>query len=93
MKVGRTTELTRGEIKAVNVKAKIVFPSGTAVFVNQILTSRAFGDFGDSGSLVVTDDGTKRPVGMVIGGTNNGTAIVTPIGPILTRFGATVCSN
>lgn len=93
MKVGRTTELTRGDIKSVNVKVKITFPSGTALFADQILTSKAFGGFGDSGSLVVTDDGTRRPVGMLIGGTNVGVGIVTPIGPILSRFGATVCSN
>jgi hypothetical protein len=93
MKVGRTTELTRGAIKAIHVRVRIVFPSGKAEFVEQMLTSRAFGDFGDSGSLVVTDDGTNRPVGIVIGGTNNGTAIVTPVGPILTRFGATVCTE
>jgi hypothetical protein len=93
MKVGRTTELTRGEIKAIDVRVKIKFPSGTAVFDEQMLTSRAFGDFGDSGSLVVTDDGTKRPVGIVIGGTNNGTAIVTPIAPILARFNATICTE
>jgi len=93
MKVGRTTELTRGEIKAIHVRVRIVFPSGKAEFVEQMLTSRAFGDFGDSGSLVVTDDGTNRPVGIVIGGTNNGTAIVTPIGPILSRFGATICTE
>ncbi len=93
MMVARTTELTRGEVKSVNVNVKIKFPSGTALFVGQLLTSPGFGEFGDSGGLVVTDDGTLRPVGMVIGGTNNGTAIATPIGPILDRFGATICGN
>jgi len=92
MKVGRTTELTRGSVKAVNVKTKITFPSGTALFVNQVLTSQSLGDFGDSGSLVVTDDGTLRPLGIVIGGGNNGSAVVSPIGPILSRFGATICT-
>jgi hypothetical protein len=93
MKLGRTTELTRGTVKSINVKVKVTFPSGTAVFDNQVLTSPGFGAFGDSGSLVVTDDGTRRAVGMVIAGTNNGTAIVTPIGPILERFGATICND
>jgi hypothetical protein len=92
-KVGRTTELTRGTIKAVNAKVKVTFPSGVALFTGQVLTSNNFGRFGDSGSLVVTDDGTKRPVGMLIGGGNTGSGIVSPIGPILARFGATICTN
>src|SRR5262245_726164 len=92
-KVGRTTELTRGTIKAIDVKVKIAFPAGVALFTGQILTSKAFGDFGDSGSLVVTNDGEFRPVGIVIGGGPNGTAIASPIGPILERFGASVCGR
>lgn len=93
LKLGRTTALTRAPIKAVNVKTKLTFPSGTALFVNQVLTGPGFGDFGDSGALVVTDDAAHRPVGMVIGGGHNGAAIVTPIGPVLARFGATVCTH
>lgn len=93
MKLGRTTELTRSVIKAVNVKTKITFPSGVALFVGQVLTGPGFGAFGDSGALMLTDDGTRRPVGMVIGGGSNGSAIVSPIGPILTRFSAVVCDH
>ena len=93
LKVGRTTGLTRGAIKAIHVKVKVRFPAGTALFVDQILTSKAFGAFGDSGALLVTDDGTARPVGMIIGGSPNGAAIASPIGPILERFGATVCGG
>ena len=62
MKLGRTTELTHGAIKAVNVKTKITFPSGVAYFVGQLLTTPGFGAFGDSGSLVVTDDGSSPMV-------------------------------
>jgi hypothetical protein len=61
--------------------------------VDQILTSKGFGAFGDSGSLVVTDDGAFHPTGIVIGGGSNGIAIVSPIGPILDRFDATVCGR
>ena len=93
LKVGRSTELTRGSVKAVDVKVKIAFPAGPALFTGQILTSKAFGGFGDSGSLIVTDDGVFHPVGIVIGGGSNGTAIASPIGPILKRFGATVCGR
>lgn len=93
LKVGRTTELTRGTIKAVDVKVKVTFPAGTAVFVGQILTTKEFGAFGDSGSLVVTDDGEFHPVGILIGGSSTGAAIASPIGPILERFAATVCGR
>jgi hypothetical protein len=93
LKVGRTTELTRGTIKAINLKVKVTFPAGTALFVDQILTSKGFGAFGDSGALAVTDDGAFHPIGIVIGGSSNGTAIVSPIGPILERFQATVCGG
>jgi hypothetical protein len=93
LKVGRTTELTRGRIKAIDVKVKITFPAGTALFVGQILTTKGFGAFGDSGSLIVTDDGAFHPVAIVIGGGSNGTAIASPIGPILERFGATICGR
>lgn len=90
-KLGRTTGLTGGEIKSVNVKLNLFYPEGKVRLVGQMLTSKGFGDFGDSGSLVVTSDGTLRPVGMLIGGGNNGTGVVTPIGPLLTRFGVTLC--
>ncbi|MGH7729829.1 MAG: hypothetical protein ACRENJ_01095 [Candidatus Eiseniibacteriota bacterium] len=93
LKVGRTTELTRGTVKAIDVKVKITFPAGTALFVGQILTSKAFGGFGDSGALVVTDDGAFHPLGIVIGGGSTGAAIASPIGPILARFGAAVCGR
>jgi len=93
LKVGRTTGLTRGTIKAVDLKVKITFPAGTALFVGQILTSKAFGDFGDSGSLVVTDDDQFHPLAIVIGGGSNGVAIASPIGPILERFKASVCGR
>ncbi len=89
-KLGRTTGLTTGRIKAVNATVKIAFPSGKALFVHQLLTSKLFGDFGDSGSLVVTNDAGANAVGIVIGGNAKGVAIVTPIGPILARFGATI---
>jgi hypothetical protein len=93
LKVGRTSGLTRASIKAVDLKVKITFPAGTALFVGQILTTKGFGTFGDSGSLVVTDDGQFHPLGIVIGGGSNGTAIASPIGPILERFGASVCGR
>jgi len=92
-KVGRTTEQTFGEIKSINAKLTITYPNGKARFINQVLTSKAFGAFGDSGALAVLADGTRRPVGIVIAGGTNGAAVISPMGPILERFGATVCDD
>lgn len=92
-KLGRTTGLTRGTIKGIHAKVKITYPGGVALMSDQILTSGRFGGFGDSGSLVVTDDAAAAPVGMVIGGNSNGAAVVTPIQPILDRFGAVICGR
>ncbi|MEO5619245.1 MAG: hypothetical protein ABIS67_15860 [Candidatus Eisenbacteria bacterium] len=92
-KLGRTTELTRGSIKAINVKVKISYPLGVAKFQGVMLTSAGFGAFGDSGSLVVTDDGARAPVGLIFAGDAQGRAIVCPIGPVLARFGATICGS
>jgi hypothetical protein len=90
-KVGRTTGLTHGTITGINGKVNIFYAGGKARFTGQIMTSRAFGDFGDSGALVVSDDAARHAIGMVFAGGSNGSAVVNPIGAILTRFGATVC--
>lgn len=92
-KLGRTTGLTQAKVKSVHASVKISYPAGKALLVDQIMTSKQFGDFGDSGSLVVTDDANASPVGIIIGGGSNGSAIVTPIQPILDRFGATICGK
>ena len=89
-KLSRTTALTHGAITRVNAKVLIDYPSGTAVLVGQLQTSGSFGDFGDPGSLVITDDDSLRPVGMVIGGDATGAAVVTPIGRVLARFGVRI---
>lgn len=88
-KYGRTTGLTLARVKTVDVSVKLTFASGPVRYVGQILTTRDFAGFGDSGSLVVTRPGV-RPIGIVIGGSNSGAAIVTPIQPILERFGVTI---
>lgn len=92
-KVGRTTSLTTGKVSAINATVNVGYTSGTAKFVGQIVTTRRFDKAGDSGSLVVTNDGTNRPVALLFAGTSDGTAIVSPIAPVLSRFNATVCGN
>jgi hypothetical protein len=92
MKIGRTTGLTRGSLKAVNVKVKITSAAGTALFVNQYLTTTNFGDVGDSGALVVIDSPYKWSLGMIIGGGSGGAAIVSPMTGILRQLGVRICN-
>lgn len=91
-KVGRTTGLTTGSIVGINATVTVGYPNGVARFVNQMVTSRRFSKAGDSGSLIVTNDGTNRPVGLLFAGSSDGTTIGNPIGPVLQRFGAGICS-
>jgi hypothetical protein len=91
-KVGRTTGLTTGTVTAINVTTNVAYTAGTGHFVGQIMTSSSFSKSGDSGSLVVTSTG-NNPVGLLFAGTSSGQSILNPIGLVLTRFGATICTN
>ncbi len=92
-KVGRTTSLTTGTVTAINATVNIGYTTGTATFVGQIVTSSSFDKSGDSGSLVVTNDAASNPVALLFAGTSDGTAIVSPIAPVLSRFGVTICGQ
>jgi hypothetical protein len=92
-KVGRTTVLTTGTITAVNVTVNVGYTHGTAKFVGQFMTTSKFTKSGDSGSLVVTNDANDNPVGLLFAGTNTGQAVCNPIGAVLSRFGATICTQ
>jgi hypothetical protein len=89
-KYGRTTGSTRGRIAGVNATVNVTYDSGTARFVNQILiTPGTFSGGGDSGSLVVTDNSSCNPVGLLFAGSPYMT-VANPIGPVLSRFGVTI---
>jgi hypothetical protein len=91
-KYGRTTGFTSGTIDAISVTARIGYDTGTARFVDQIVIKPApFSAGGDSGSLIVVNGGAddRRPVGLLFAG-SNAVTIANPIGPILTRFNATI---
>jgi hypothetical protein len=92
-KVGRTTELTTGTISSINVTVNVGYSTGTAKFTGCFMTTRKFTKSGDSGSLVVTNTTANSPVGLLFAGTNTGQAICCPITPVLTRFGATICTQ
>jgi hypothetical protein len=96
-KYGRTTELTQGTIAEVNVNVTVCseppFPFGcnaSAYFEDQIsIEPGSFSDGGDSGSLIVTDDGSYHPVSLLFAGSDTRT-IGNRIDRVLNRFGVDV---
>jgi hypothetical protein len=94
MKMGRTTGLTYGTVQSTNVTIKVDFDGETAVFTDQIYIKGTAGDFlqaGDSGSLLVTQDGA-HPIGLLFAG-GEGSAFANPIKPILNYFGVTIAGK
>jgi hypothetical protein len=88
-KTGRTSNLTHGNIQAVNVTVRVQYGSGAiATFVNQYQMGGNFIRSGDSGSLMVTETGAN-PVGLCFAG-GSGASFANPIGPVLQKFAATV---
>lgn len=96
-KYGRTTRWTQGVVKEINVTVDVCYQTRGPVkciklarFVNQIsITPGTFSAGGDSGSLIVTDDGNKNPVALLFAGSDTRT-IGSPIGAILTEFSVTI---
>jgi hypothetical protein len=103
-KQGRTTCLTTGTVTALDVNVMgVLYPKecnggkgGLANFVKQIVVTATPGTFfalpGDSGSLVVTNNGggfCPQAVGLLFAGTLDGTiAFVNPIEAVLKKFNA-----
>ena len=94
-KYGRTTGLTHGSVEAINVTVNVGYDSGTARFVNQIMVQDnapgrvdGFSAGGDSGSLIVTEDGNS-PVALLFAGSKFYT-LANPIGAVLDELGVTI---
>lgn len=93
-KYGRTTRLTSGEVSDINVTVDVCYEgfgrcTKLARFKQQIaIIDGTFSDGGDSGSLIVTQEG-NNPVGLLFAGSSTHT-IANPIGPILQRFNVTI---
>jgi hypothetical protein len=92
-KYGRTTKLTHGQITGINATVTvcyevfIIFCIKSATFVDQlIIEPGAFSGGGDSGALIVSDDGTNRPVGLLFAGSATQT-IANRIDLVLNNFG------
>jgi hypothetical protein len=92
-KYGRTTGLTKGSVVALNATINVAYGPGTARFVGQIMILARRGQFsrsGDSGALIVTDDGNKRPVGLLFAGSSNGYTFANHIGDVLTALNVSI---
>lgn len=93
-KIGRTTGLTTGRVigpvltplelpyQAQHFRSKVHF---TGVWAVQSAGADAFSEPGDSGSLVVTEDGS-RAVGLLFGGSGP-VGMIMPIDKVLAAFG------
>jgi hypothetical protein len=94
-KCGRTTGCTTGTVEEVNVTVSVcfggvIFCTKSATFVNQFtITPGDFSAGGDSGSLIVSNDGNNNPVGLLFAGSSTRT-IANPIGVVLNHFGVTI---
>jgi len=91
-KCGRTSSQTTGTITTINLTVTVGYTNGNATFTGQFYTSSRFSKSGDSGSLVVTNTG-NNPVGLLFAGNNAGNSVCSPIGPILQRFGVSICTQ
>jgi hypothetical protein len=95
-KYGRTTKLTKGKITGINGTVTVcyevvsIFCIKSARFTDQLIIDAAgFSGGGDSGSLIVSDDGTLRPVALLFAGSSTQT-IANRIDLVLNYFGVRV---
>jgi hypothetical protein len=93
MKSGRTTGFTTGSITSINTSVSIQYQKGcntgkrfTISYTNQIATTNMSAG-GDSGSLLVSNDGTPNPVGLLYAGSST-TTIHNPIQDVVNAFSA-----
>jgi len=94
-KSGRTTGFTTGSVSSTNTSVNVQYTAQcgggkkfTVSFTNQIvITPGSFSAGGDSGSLIVTNNSSHNPVGLLFAGSSSVT-IANPIGQVLTQLGA-----
>lgn len=88
MKRGRTTDTTYGVIICTDATVSVIYPNGERIFRDQFIVARERSNFalsGDEGAFVL--DENKDVVGIILASSNDIT-VVSPIEPVLERFGA-----
>lgn len=88
-KCGRTTGLTHGKITAINATILVSYAKGSALFINQIV-STPMAEPGDSGSLLV--DEHNRAIGLLFAGSDSET-LFNPIGTVLSELGVRLITS
>jgi hypothetical protein len=74
----------------VNVTIRVQYKSGVATFSDQIqIGPGGFSAAGDSGSLIVTDNGSANPVGLLFAGSST-TTFANRIQNVTSALGVTV---
>ena len=94
IKSGRTTGTTTANIASVNTSVKVQYQKGcnsgkkfTISYTNQVLiNSSTFSAGGDSGSLILSNDGVFHPVALLFAGSSS-TTIANPINEVLSKLG------
>jgi PKD repeat protein len=93
-KYGRTTLLTTGQVTEINVTANVCYEAILGIFCiksanfEDLLGFPAISDGGDSGSSIVTTDGTNRAVALLFAGSATST-LASRMDLVLQRFGVT----
>lgn len=94
-KYGRTTKLTKSQITEINVTVTVCYAgvfvcTKSARFIDQIaIGGGSFSDGGDSGSLIVTDNTGRNPVGLLFAGSTTRT-IANRIDLVLQHFNVSI---
>jgi len=92
-KSGRTSGLTTGQVRDLNLTVSVQYQRGcssgkkfTVTYTNQIsVTPGSFLVSGDSGSLMVTNDANHQPVGLLYAGSST-IGIANPVQDVINAF-------
>src|SRR5688572_30546221 len=91
MKSGRTTGFTTGTVTSINATVNVRYMDGCGIgvpflltYTSQIMTG-AMSAGGDSGSLLLSDDGSPNPVGLLFAGSDS-TTVHNPIQHVISAF-------
>jgi hypothetical protein len=95
MKSGRTTGFTESSIESVSADVSVQYQRGcgsgrrfTITYTDQVVVSGAeFSDAGDSGSLILSNDGSPNPVALLYAGSSTST-IGNPVQDVAAAFGS-----
>lgn len=90
MKRGRTTDTTYGVIICTDATVSVIYPDGEHIFRDQFIVATEKSHFalsGDEGSLVL--DEKRNVIGIILASSSDIT-VVSPIDPVLERFGGRI---